>query len=141
MHFTRNLNLVASGSNFVKSFGYNSLLRVFGAAKFSTVKKMTKLDDEQRKTMLQPLLSGGWKMDTSGRDAICKEMVFKDFIHAWGFMSMVAVRAEKMNHHPEWFNCYNKVNILLSTHDVNGLSEKDIKLAAFIDQTASALKS
>lgn len=101
----------------------------------------TKLTDEQRKTLLQPLLSNGWKMDDGGRDAICKELIFKDFVHAWGFMSMVAIKAEKMNHHPEWFNCYNKVSILLSSHDVNGLSERDVKLANFIEQAASTLKS
>merc|ERR1712170_294332 len=56
-------------------------------------------------------------------------------------MSRVALQAEKMNHHPEWFNVYNKVEITLSTHDVGGLSEKDVTLAKFIDQAAASLKN
>ena len=56
---------------------------------------------------------------------------------AWGFMSRVALQAEKMDHHPEWFNVYNKVQITLSTHDVNGLSHKDVKLANFIEKVKS----
>lgn len=56
---------------------------------------------------------------------------------AWGFMSKVALQAEKMDHHPEWFNVYNKVQITLSTHDVNGLSQRDVKLANFIEKAKS----
>lgn len=55
-------------------------------------------------------------------------------LQAWGFMSRIALQAEKMDHHPEWFNVYNKVQITLSTHDVNGLSQKDLKLANFIEK-------
>ena len=97
------------------------------------------LTSDERDQLLKPLLESGWKMDDSGRDAIKKELVFKDFIQAFGFMSSVALKAEKMNHHPEWFNCYNKINILLSSHDVNGLSERDIKLANFIDKAWSQI--
>jgi len=75
----------------------------------------------------------GWREPASGRDAIHKELTFKDFNEAFGFMSRVALMAEKMDHHPEWFNVYNKVEITLSTHDAGGVSELDIKLARFID--------
>lgn len=56
------------------------------------------------------------------------------FVQAWGFMSRIALQAEKMDHHPEWFNVYNKVQITLSTHDVGGLSQKDVKLANFVEK-------
>ena len=59
--------------------------------------------------------------------------MFKDFNQAWGFMSRVALKAESMNHHPEWFNVYNKVDVTLSTHDCQGLSERDVKLASFME--------
>lgn len=97
------------------------------------------LTSEERDQQLKPLLENGWRMDESGRDAIKKDLIFKDFIQAFGFMTSIALRAEKMNHHPEWFNCYNKLNVLLSSHDVNGLSERDIKLAKFIDETWSTI--
>ncbi len=74
----------------------------------------------------------GWA-EIAGRDAIRKEFKFKDFNAAFGFMSRVALMAERMDHHPEWFNVYNRVEIVLSTHDAGGLSERDLKLAAFID--------
>jgi len=77
----------------------------------------------------------GWQ-EVAGRDAIRKEFKFKDFNAAFGFMSRVALAAEKMDHHPEWFNVYNKVDITLSTHDAGGLSERDVTLAAFIDSVA-----
>jgi 4a-hydroxytetrahydrobiopterin dehydratase len=75
----------------------------------------------------------GWA-ELPGRDAIKKSFQFKDFNGAWGFMSKVALLAEKMDHHPEWFNVYNKVEITLSTHDAGGLSSRDIKLALAIDK-------
>lgn len=76
-----------------------------------------------------------WKM-VEGRDAVVKTFKFKDFNEAWGFMSRVALAAEKADHHPEWFNVYNKVEITLTTHDAGGLSERDVALAAFIEATA-----
>ncbi len=70
------------------------------------------------------------------RDAISRSFRFADFNAAFGFMSRVALMAEKLNHHPEWFNLYNRVEITLSTHDAGGLTWKDIELARFIDQAA-----
>ncbi len=74
----------------------------------------------------------GWS-DVAGRDAIRKNFQFGTFGEAWGFMSQVALLAEKMDHHPEWFNVYNRVEITLSTHDCGGLSERDVKLARAIE--------
>ncbi len=73
-----------------------------------------------------------WKK-VRGRDALMRELKFKDFSEAFGFMSRVALMAEKRDHHPEWSNVYNKVEITLSTHDAGGITELDIELAAFID--------
>lgn len=67
------------------------------------------------------------------KSAIYKKFQFKNFNEAWGFMNRVALLAEKMDHHPEWFNVYNRVEITLTTHDCNGLSERDQKLAESID--------
>ncbi|MSP75488.1 MAG: 4a-hydroxytetrahydrobiopterin dehydratase [Rhodospirillaceae bacterium] len=77
-----------------------------------------------------------WK-EVPGRDAIQRSLKFTDFNQAWGFMTKVALAAEKADHHPEWSNVYNKVEIVLSTHDAGGLSEKDVALARFIDSIAS----
>lgn len=73
-----------------------------------------------------------WKHDPL-RDAITREFVFADFAQAFAFMTQIAVVAEKRNHHPEWFNVYNRVTITLTTHDVNGLSQRDIDLARYAD--------
>lgn len=74
----------------------------------------------------------GWEFDRDG-DAIAKTFKFADFSAAWGFMSRVALIAEKSDHHPEWFNVYNKVEITLTTHDAGGLSERDIRMAKAIE--------
>ena len=74
----------------------------------------------------------GWKL-LPNRDAIYKQYKFNNFIDAFGYMSKIAIVAEKMNHHPEWFNVYNKLDVTLSTHDCNGLSNLDIKLATEMD--------
>jgi 4a-hydroxytetrahydrobiopterin dehydratase len=79
----------------------------------------------------------GWTL-VAGRDAIYKEFLFKDFAQAWKVMEAVAVEAERANHHPEWFNVYNKLQITLSTHDCSGLSENDVSLAKFIEAAAAA---
>ncbi|KAI1894718.1 hypothetical protein AGOR_G00118630 [Albula goreensis] len=97
--------------------------------------KIQTLSEEEREHFL-PLLRNAQWVEVVGRDAIYKEFVFKDFNQAFGFMSRVALQAEKMDHHPEWFNVYNKVQITLSTHDCGGLSQRDISLATFIDQAS-----
>jgi 4a-hydroxytetrahydrobiopterin dehydratase len=80
----------------------------------------------------------GWRA-AEGRDAICKEFRFRDFNAAFGFMSRVALHAEKADHHPEWFNVYNRVDVTLATHDAGGVTEKDVALAHFMDQVAAQL--
>lgn len=94
---------------------------------------MAKLSGEARGRVLAELQ--GWRA-VEGRDAIAKSFAFKDFNQAFAFMTRVALMAEKMDHHPEWSNVYNKVEIVLTSHDVGGLTERDIRLAKFIDQAA-----
>jgi 4a-hydroxytetrahydrobiopterin dehydratase len=89
-----------------------------------------KLDASARAAALKQLST--WK-EVTGRDAIARTFTFKDFNAAFGFMSRVALMAEKMDHHPEWFNVYSRVEVTLSTHDCGGLSERDVKLAQFMD--------
>ncbi|KAF9155464.1 putative pterin-4-alpha-carbinolamine dehydratase [Linnemannia schmuckeri] len=74
-----------------------------------------------------------WSL-VDGREAIKRTLTFKDFNEAFGFMSRVALYADKHDHHPEWFNVYNRVEVTLATHDVQGLSIRDVKLAQFIDE-------
>ncbi len=71
--------------------------------------------------------------EVEGRDAIQRSFKFRDFNAAWGFMSRVALASEKMDHHPEWSNVYNRVEVLLTSHDVKGLSQRDVDLAKQID--------
>jgi len=92
-----------------------------------------KLSGEARKSALARL--NGWS-ETAGRDAITKKFVFKDFNQAFGFMTRAALVAEKMDHHPEWSNVYNTVEVTLSTHDAGGLTELDIKLAEAMNRLA-----
>ena len=77
----------------------------------------------------------GWS-EVDDRDAIRKSYHFSNFSEAWGFLSRIALAADKMDHHPEIFNVYNRVEIILSTHDAGGLSERDIHLAQIIDELA-----
>ncbi|XP_067155594.1 pterin-4-alpha-carbinolamine dehydratase [Apteryx mantelli] len=100
--------------------------------------KAHRLSAEEREQLLPNLRAVGWN-EVEGRDAIYKEFHFKDFNRAFGFMTRVALQAEKLDHHPEWFNVYNKVHITLSTHECAGLSERDINLASFIEQVAASL--
>ena len=74
-----------------------------------------------------------WELTKDGREAVVKEFKFTDFKNAFSFMTSIALKSEEVGHHPEWFNVYNKVKITLTTHDVSGLSEKDIILGQFID--------
>jgi len=89
---------------------------------------LTKLSDEQIQTALEDL--EGWSI-IEGK--LHKEFQFSDFNEAFGFMARASMHIEKMNHHPEWFNIYNKVKIELTTHDVNGISNFDFKLAKIIN--------
>jgi 4a-hydroxytetrahydrobiopterin dehydratase len=77
----------------------------------------------------------GWS-EVKGRDAITKKFVFQDFNQAFGFMTRAALVAEKMDHHPEWFNVYKNVEVTLSTHDAGGVTELDVKLAETMDKLA-----
>jgi 4a-hydroxytetrahydrobiopterin dehydratase len=77
----------------------------------------------------------GWQA-VEGRDAISKSFRFKDFNAAFGFMTCVALEAEKRDHHPEWFNVYNRVEVVLTTHDADGVSALDVALAKFMDGLA-----
>lgn len=97
---------------------------------------MEKLSDETRGTLLDPLLDTGWSMTDDGRDAICKTFVFTDFVEAFAWMTQVAIWAEKWDHHPEWSNVYKTVEVTLTTHDVDGLSTLDVKLARKLDSLA-----
>lgn len=93
------------------------------------------LSDTARETMLEPLFDTGWAM-VEGRDALHKTFRFADFTDAFGWMTRVAIWAEKWNHHPEWSNVYKTVTVVLTTHDVGGLSALDAKLARKMDGLA-----
>lgn len=92
-----------------------------------------KLTEEERRSAFGEL--SGWSA-AEGRDAIQKSFRFADFNAAFGFMTRVALMAEKMDHHPEWSNVYNRVEITLATHEAGGVTERDIRLARFIDGVA-----
>lgn len=95
-----------------------------------------KLTEPERAQIPQTL--SGWA-NADGRDAIKKSYRFKDFSTAFGFMTRVALVAEQMNHHPEWFNVWNRVDITLTTHDSGGLSSLDLELAGKIDVIARSM--
>jgi 4a-hydroxytetrahydrobiopterin dehydratase len=82
----------------------------------------------------------GWSAKP-GRDAIVKTFQFPDFNAAFGFMTRVALKADKLDHHPEWFNVYNKVEVLLATHDADGVTALDVELAKFMDAAAGGAQS
>ena len=91
---------------------------------------LEKLTGSQRDKALSALSQ--WQKTADG-DAISRTIQFSDFNEAFGFMTRVAIKADQMDHHPEWFNVYNRVEIVLTTHDADGLSTRDIELAQFID--------
>ena len=94
-----------------------------------------KLDSSQRADLAHTLPD--WRHD-AGRDALVRSFAFGDFVEAFGFMTRVALLAEKADHHPEWSNVYNRVEILLTTHDCDGLSRRDVDLALKIDRLVAA---
>jgi 4a-hydroxytetrahydrobiopterin dehydratase len=94
-----------------------------------------KLTGNARKTALAKL--AGWS-EAKDRDAISRTFTFRDFNEAFGFMTRAALVAEKLDHHPEWFNVYDKVEVTLATHDAGGVTERDIELAAAMDRLADA---
>ncbi len=93
------------------------------------------LNETDRKSQLPPLAEIGWAA-VPGCDAIRKVWKFRNFSQAWGFMSRAALAAEKLNHHPEWRNVYNVVDVTLTTHDCHGISQLDIDLARAMDKLA-----
>ena len=95
--------------------------------------KAQKLTESEIENALKDL--EGWSK-VEGKDAIHKSFKFKNFSQAWAFMSRAALLAEKMNHHPEWFNVWNRVDVTLNTHDVGGLSALDVKMAMRMNQYA-----
>ena len=95
---------------------------------------ITRLTDEQRDTALGELTD--WTLRGDGL-AIIRTLRFGDFNEAFGFMTRVAIHADKVDHHPEWFNVYNRVEITLTTHDAGGLSARDVDMARFIDAAAA----
>ena len=95
-----------------------------------------KLNEDERRSALAEL--SNWA-STPGRDAIRRVFVFRNFSEAFGFMARAALTAEKLNHHPEWSNVYKTVDVTLSTHDVDGLTELDLKLARSMDKIAATV--
>ncbi|CAM5780125.1 4a-hydroxytetrahydrobiopterin dehydratase [Ottowia pentelensis] len=92
-------------------------------------------------TQLTPLLQTlpDWRFDAERGGLIAREFKFQNFAQAFGFMAQIAVIAESRNHHPEWFNVYNRVQVTLTTHDAGGLTMKDVELARAMDRVAAAL--
>lgn len=117
--------MITSGTKLVHSLSRHGTRRLS-----STIP--VKLDGEDRVEAMTYFKANNWTV-VKDRDAITKSFEFNNFIEAFGFMSQVALKAEKDDHHPEWFNVYNRVDITLSTHDCQGLSKRDVVLASFID--------
>ena len=97
---------------------------------------LPRLTETERQEVLPALGNTGWRA-IEDRDALRKILKFRSFSEAWGFMSRVALSAEKLNHHPEWSNVYDRVEVLLTTHDAGGVTDKDVALARFIDRAAA----
>ena len=98
---------------------------------------MTRLDTQAIDALLAALPQ--WRYSAERGGLIKREFVFDDFVGAFGFMAKIALLAERTNHHPEWSNVYNRVEVLLTTHDAGGVTELDIKMARFIDEAAETL--
>lgn len=99
--------------------------------------KNTKLEGAERDNKLSELKASGWEHKQGDRETISKKFEFEDFVQAFGFMSKVAIVGEKLDHHPEWFNVYNRVEVTLTTHDNgNMLSTKDVELAKIMEKLA-----
>ena len=96
---------------------------------------LEKLTGNARQAALAKL--SGWS-EVEGRDAISRKFTFKDFSEAFGFMARAALMAEKLDHHPEWFNVYNKVEVTLATHEAGGVTERDVQLAQGMNRLAAA---
>ncbi|MGQ0709696.1 MAG: 4a-hydroxytetrahydrobiopterin dehydratase [Rhodoferax sp.] len=99
---------------------------------------MPKLSAPEREAALRTLPAWQWEPQ---RDALQRTFVFADFVQAFGFMGQVALLAEKHDHHPEWSNVYQRVQVLWTTHDVGGLSERDVAMAQACDRIAAGLLS
>lgn len=97
---------------------------------------IARLSESERQTELADLMTAGWAL-VEGRDAIRKEFRFRNFVEAFGFMTRAALWAEKWDHHPEWSNVWNRVDVILTTHDAEGLTARDIKLARKLDALAA----
>lgn len=91
-----------------------------------------RFEGEDREAALAELRAAGWA-PVEGRDAVRRDFRFASFADAWGWMSRVAVIAEKLDHHPEWFNVYNRVEVVLTTHSAKGLTDLDLRLARAMD--------
>ncbi|KAJ3288305.1 hypothetical protein HDU79_004951 [Rhizoclosmatium sp. JEL0117] len=103
---------------------------------------ITALATSEKSTVLAPLVAAGWKLQpkdsNTPKEALTKTFHFSDFNEAFGFMTRVAIAAEKADHHPEWFNVYNRVEVLLTTHDAgNSVSKRDVDLATKMEEFAS----
>lgn len=97
------------------------------------------LTGDQRAHELRDLLASGWR-ELEGRDAIGKQYRFRNFSEAWGWMSRVALAAEKADHHPEWRNVYRDVEVVLNSHDAGGVTERDVRLARRMDRIREAMQ-
>ena len=99
----------------------------------------TLLPNETKDELLAPLLSSGWALNPAG-DALTKTYRFPGFTQAFAFMTAGAIQSEKMDHHPDWRNVYNRVEVLLTTHSAKGLTELDLELATIFDKLAASPK-
>ena len=117
---------------FLSHFGF------FPSSAMATVSdRVSRFTGEELTRQVEPLVVAGWKLDLREREIISKDFKFGNFNQAFGFMTRVAMQAEKMNHHPEWSNVYNRVSVTLTTHSAKGLTVNDVKLALFMDRAAN----